>query len=81
MLHFEAALRTYVAIFLTSLALEESDLLVKFGYTVEKLLSATNDVLSSLQDRVIKHNCTLMSTHTIISLHSMAEACILHSQR
>jgi hypothetical protein len=81
MVHFEAAFRVYVAIFLASLALEESDLLMKLGYTVERLLSATNDVLSSLQERITKQNCTLVSTHTLISLHAMAEACIFHSKR
>ena len=81
MVHFEAAFRAYVAIFLASLALEESDLLMKLGYTVERLLSATNDVLSSLQERINKQNCTLVSTHTLISLHAMAEACIFHSKR
>lgn len=81
MVHFEAAFRAYVAIFLASLALEESDLLMKLGYTVERLLSATNDVLSSLQERITKQNCTLVSTHTLISLHAMAEACIFHSKR
>ena len=81
MVHFEAAFRAYVAIFLASLALEESDLLMKLGYTVEKLLSATNDVLASLQERITKQNCTLVSTHTLISLHAMAEACIFHSKR
>ena len=81
MIHFEAAFRAYVAIFLASLALEESDLLAKLGYTIERLLSATNDVLSSLQERITKQNCTLVSTHTLISLHAMAEACIFHSKR
>ena len=81
MVHFEAAFRVYVAIFLASLALEESDLLMKLGYTVDRLLCATSDVLSSLQERITKQNCTLVSTHTLISLHAMAEACIFHSKR
>ena len=81
MVHFEAAFRAYVSIFLASLALEESDLLLKLGYTVEKLLTATNDVLSSLQERITRQNCALVSTHTLISLHGMAEACIFHSKR
>ena len=81
MVHFEAAFRAYVAIFLASLALEESDLLMKLGYTVQRLLSATNDVLSSLQERITKQNCVLVSTHTLISLHGMVEACIFHSKR
>lgn len=81
MVHFEAAFRAYVAIFLASLALEESDLLMKLGYTVQRLLSATSDVLSSLQERMTKQNCVSVSTHTMISLHSMVEACIFHSKR
>lgn len=81
MVHFEIAFRAYVAIFLDSIALDESDLLVKFGYTVEKLLLATNDVLLSLQDRINKQNCGIVSTHTMVSLHAMAEACIFHSKR
>ena len=81
MVHLEAAFRAYTSIFLASLALEESDLLMKFGYTLEKLLVATNDILTTISDRMSRQNCALMSTHTIISLHGMAEACIFNMKK
>ena len=81
MVHLEAAFRAYTSIFLASLALEESDLLMKFGYTLEKLLVATNDILTTISDRMSRQNCALMSTHTIISLHGMAEGCIFNMKK
>jgi hypothetical protein len=81
MFHLEAAFRAYTSIFLASIALEESDLLVKLGYTMSKLLGAANDVLTSLSERIGKQSCTLVCTHTIISLHAMAEACIFNMKR
>ena len=81
MVHLEAAFRAYSSIFLASLALEESDLLMKFGYTLEKLLVATNDILTTISDRMSRQNCALMSTHTIISLHGMAEGCIFNMKK
>jgi hypothetical protein len=81
MVYFESVFRAYVSIFLASLALDESDLLSKFGYTVEKLLVSTNDVLTSISDRMHRQSCGLMSTHTIVSLHGIAEGCMCNMQR
>jgi hypothetical protein len=81
MVYFESVFRAYVSIFLASLALDESDLLSKFGYTVEKLLVSTNDVLTSISDRMHRQSCGLMSTHTIVSLHGIAEGCMCNMKR
>jgi hypothetical protein len=79
--HLEIAFRVYTSIFLASLALEESDLLSAHGYTVEKLLGATNDVLLSISERINRQTCAPVGAQTLISLHLLAEVCVFRATK
>jgi hypothetical protein len=81
MVYYETALRAYTSIFLLSLALGESDFLLRFGYTVFDLFSTAYDALVCMYELIQKLSCSVMSTHTIVSMHSLVNACLLHAGR